>query len=549
MSSRPGRSRRRRIAGPLAVLALLIASGGCGVPGPDGSADSFGLDLSLPDGARVQGAVIFVVDGVHAGIFQEMLAAGDLPAIGEYFADRGLYVPAAVANTPSVTLANLPSIATGLMPGHHGIVGVNWFDRDRLIWRNYATIPQKNLLDSDYTATTIFQRFPNASTYSLFHQPHRGATKFFENALSAVGPFGLDAFEWVDRITLYRFGQVAQLARRRNAWPAVTVCYLIAPDFRAYRHGINSPRYREALRHTDRQIGRVLGDFRRAGLLDKIVIVLMSDHGMTDVQRHLNVSAYLRNELALDVARARLWEQTPFEQRQARYERHRAVLNTCGDRYAALSLRAPLAGPASDALAPWPARPTLAQLSSYPTADGPVDLPARLIAHEAIGAVAAAAGADRVRLWTDNGCVELHQPAGRGGTITYRVLQGVSPFEAPADGSADPAGWLAATHGGDYADAPAQLLAYFRSRLAGDLVLFAAPLWDFNNVNRAGHGGLVAEELHVPLLMAGPGVPHQTLETPVRTVDLTPTILALLGRPVPADLDGRPIVTPGPSDP
>jgi arylsulfatase A-like enzyme len=45
--------------------------------------------------------------------------------------------------------------------------------------------------------------------------------------------------------------------------------------------------------------------------------------------------------------------------------------------------------------------------------------------------------------------------------------------------------------------------------------------------------------MHTVLLLAGPGVPHERRSSPVRSVDLGPTILELLGRPVPADLDGR----------
>ena len=88
---------------------------------------------------------------------------------------------------------------------------------------------------------------------------------------------------------------------------------------------------------------------------------------------------------------------------------------------------------------------------------------------------------------------------------------------------------------------PAQILAYFRAPRAGDLAVFAAPGWDFTTVNRAGHGGLRPAEMHVPLIVAGPGVGKGTLPV-ARTTDVMPTILALLGRPVPPGLDGRPLV-------
>ncbi|MFP4590696.1 MAG: sulfatase [Halobacteriales archaeon] len=45
-----------------------------------------------------------------------------------------------------------------------------------------------------------------------------------------------------------------------------------------------------------------------------------------------------------------------------------------------------------------------------------------------------------------------------------------------------------------------------------------------------GHGRtLFDEELHVPLLLAHPGIPAQTVKAQVRTIDIAPTILATLG--------------------
>mgnify|MGYP006302405643 CR=1 FL=1 len=107
-----------------------------------------------------------------------------------------------------------------------------------------------------------------------------------------------------------------------------------------------------------------------------------------------------------------------------------------------------------------------------------------------------------------------------------------------------PAAWLAATADTQYPDLPPQIVAYFRAARAGDLAVFAAPHWDFRTVNQAGHGGLRPGDLHVPLLIAGPNVPHGTLDH-ARTVDVLPTLLTLLGEPVPPGLDGRVLVTPG----
>src|SRR5262249_6966212 len=51
---------------------------------------------------------------------------------------------------------------------------------------------------------------------------------------------------------------------------------------------------------------------------------------------------------------------------------------------------------------------------------------------------------------------------------------------------------------------------------------------------------LTQELVHVPLLLAGPGLPEGvTLPGPVENVDIVPTILDFLGLPRPHDVDGR----------
>jgi len=534
-----------------AIATAILCLYGCAMM-PGGPDESAGLDFALPPGSRVDGALIFVVDGVSAEIFERMLSDGELPAIEKHFARRGLYAPRAVANVPSVTLANLTSLATGRLPGHHGITGINWFDRNRLIWRNYETIAQKNTLDGDYTAETIFERFPGRTTFSVFFQPHRGATKFVENWTSAGPIFFFGWYEWVDRLTLYRLHIVADVARKRARWPAVTVCYLLAPDFRAYDHGVDSDQYRAALRHTDFQIGRVLGDLKRAGLLEKLIVALVSDHGHAPVTKHFPLDKFLRDVIGLEIACGRLWEDTPFEKRLDYYRKFPGVTYGSGDRYWAICLRRPIRGDSGKVVGfePWPVRPTAGDLAAWPargrSAKGRFDLLTMLANQKAVDLLAWSAGREKVRVRRGYGEVEFRQPGGRGGRISYHPITGDDPLglegKAPRDllGGKPASGrqWLAATHATDYPDLPAQILAYFRAPRAGDIAVFAAPGWDFRGANRSGHGGLAPGDMFVPLLLAGPGIPHKRI-TFARTVDLVPTVLSLLGGPVTAELDGR----------
>ncbi len=547
----------------LAVAALLLAVAGCGIPRANGPADTYGLDFRMPPGAKVHGAIVFLVDGVSAQVFNEMLEAGELPAIKKYFVDRGLYAPRAIASTPTVTLANLTSVVTGQFPGHHNITGINWFDRNTLIWRDYGTVAQKNKLDDDYNVPNIYEQFPEEMTWSLFFQPHRGCTKFVEDAITGVGPYLFDWFELLDRLTLSRFDRLADISRQVGRFPAITTVYLLAPDFNAYEHGASSPHYRAALAHTDRQIGRVLGDLQRAGLLDKLYIALVSDHGHLDVNRHMPLERFLEQKVGLDLDRAHWWERLPFETRLKRYDSEFAVPYGSGDRYFAVCLRAPRGDGPPQQWLPWLERPTVEDLHHYPTflhrdpfrkgqPKRTVDLLDTLVKLDAVDAVAYRRGADAVRILRENGEVEFTQEGGREAAITYHLIRGEDPLgwkgkvdAAVLDGSKPMTSrqWLNATLPTDYPDLPAQILAYFRSRRAGDIVIFAQPGWDFDTFRRSGHGGIRPDDMQVPMAIAGPGVPHRRLDV-ARTVDLAPTILTLMGKQPPAPMDGESLVRP-----
>jgi hypothetical protein len=97
---------------------------------------------------------------------------------------------------------------------------------------------------------------------------------------------------------------------------------------------------------------------------------------------------------------------------------------------------------------------------------------------------------------------------------------------------------LARSLHGDLPDAPRQLLNLMNSARAGDIVLAARRGFDFRGrwelpEHRSGHGSLVAELMRVPIAASVP-LP----DTPLRTVDLMPTILEQLSVSVPAGVDG-----------
>jgi len=114
--------------------------------------------------------------------------------------------------------------------------------------------------------------------------------------------------------------------------------------------------------------------------------------------------------------------------------------------------------------------------------------------------------------------------------------------------------WLEATFDSDYPDAVVTLtrnllwqenLRLREAEYAPDLVVTARAGWYFGTEPSPGtmHGYPFPDAMRVSWFIAGPGVPEGvTIDRPCRLVDLTPTILDMVGVPVDRDdCDGRPL--------
>ena len=131
------------------------------------------------------------------------------------------------------------------------------------------------------------------------------------------------------------------------------------------------------------------------------------------------------------------------------------------------------------------------------------------------------------------------EPLGRVGEEAVPELGLGGDVEGSADATFD------ATREGNYPDAIVQILSLAGSPRAGDVILSAAPGWDFRAryepiPHRSSHGALHRDHMMVPLLLNRPAA-----GTPRRTTDLFASALDALGVQAPASLDGGSFLRPG----
>ena len=123
------------------------------------------------------------------------------------------------------------------------------------------------------------------------------------------------------------------------------------------------------------------------------------------------------------------------------------------------------------------------------------------------------------------------------GRWAYRPESGDPLGLGPLDGLSMDDAWDA-TIRSDYPDALVQALSLATSPRSGDLILSAARNYDFRArwepiPHVSSHGALHKEHMLVPLVLG-----RAPSRAPRRTVDVMPSVLTALGRPIPEGLDG-----------
>lgn len=474
---------------------------------------------------RVDGAVgrpaappyltVFMIDGLAPDVFRAELAAGHLPNI-ETFIDEGTYVRRGIAAFPSMTGYGFYPFLTGVDAARSGVLGLRWFDRSRAegVFRNYVGGTSAELEgDLHPERPTLFERFGNAHSLAVNSYSARGASRSIDtplmfatakyrgrswltDALSALPVIGSEFFpDWsgVDRYSVEL--ALADLAHR----PKVQWITFASPDGYSHVHGLDSG-YTRVLRGVDGAIGRYREEAVRLGLDESRIYAVVSDHGVETADRAIDLRAPLE-KIGLRTFRGEATElvRSRMDETLQDFAEYDAVLAINGNLAAYLYVRSE---------AGWTVRPSLAAMRRLGVVDA-------LLASPAIEHVIA----------RGDGEVVVFRRGGHGvitkadGGYAYR-FEGDDPLRYGLDASArSPAEWLEATHEAEYPYAVVRIARLMEAGGAGDLVVTGAPGYDLARdyemivgTYRGGHGGLRRTQLVVPLIVAGPGVAHDTVD-------------------------------------
>ena len=461
--------------------------------------------------------IIVVADGARADAFDNGIARGVLPALARLRLEGGQHRITTVF--PSVTGPAYAPFLMGRYPGPIGLPGLRWYDRAHVrctlppYCRSYMGT-QMRCMDRDLDAgtPTLFELVPSAFNAmsmigrGLAPRAHLGRSPPLLARMARTHWRG-NVAGWLDLDLL-----VARTARRRICERAPTLSFiaLLALDKTSHAMGHDSPAAHEALVMLDEFVAQLRCDAERAGRWETTHLWIVSDHGHSRVHAHDDLAQAVR-----DTGHRVLAHPWVFTQRAD------AAVMVSGNAMAHIYLE-----PARRA------RPWWAALRARwePLAES-------LLGRDSV---------DILVLPNSPGHCEIRAP-GRGtallehhvGRYSYHPVTGDPLGLGEHERLTAREAWCLSLDT-NYPDALVQIAHLAGAARSGDMILSAAPGWDFRAAYEpiphvSTHGGLHRAHMLVPLLLN-----HPVRATPLRTADVMPSALQVLGREVPAGLDGEP---------
>ncbi len=460
--------------------------------------------------------IFIMADGARADLFGELLERGELPNISKYIVEKGSFREA-VSVFPSTTGPAYTPYILGKYPGRCNFPGIRWFDRalypdrKRLFsfhrFRSYIGL-ETYFMNSDVSNdnTSLFEIFPRSG--NILNELSRGVrikndkTRFSKLYYKVKSHF-TDRSDEVDMVA--RRLLVGSLKDMHD------FMFVVFLGIDTYSH-INHPFHKKVIdsyRRIDETIGLTARHLESEGRLDETLFVVVSDHGLSQTHSHFD---------SVEFMNARGYRTFYYPYVFNHFTDADAASMVSGNAMTNIYVKSPEG---------WGRKSTFEELGT---------LAGSFIERPEVDIVAGIDDRGRARIKSVRG--EAAAWLDGQGLINYERISG-DPFDyngMPRRMSSEEA--LAASYNSNYPDALLQIIQLLEAPRTGDLVLSANPGYDLRAKHESpehcsSHGALFREHMMVPLAMSA-----KISREYVRTVDIYPTILRLLGHPVPGDIDG-----------
>ncbi|GEP41101.1 alkaline phosphatase family protein [Brevifollis gellanilyticus] len=218
---------------------------------------------------------------------------------------------------PAVTCTAQATYVTGKMPREHGIVANGWYDRDyaeHRFWKQPEQLVQGEKLwdmlrkqDREFTCAKVFWWYNMHSTADFAVTPRplylSDGSKVFDIHTQPMGmrermkrdlgefPFmhfwgpasGIQSSEWI--------AASAKWIEEKH-WPTLSLVYLPHLDYNLQRVGLKMDLIRDDLRQIDDVVGDLISFYEKRD----IQVVILSEYGITDVDRPVHLNRVFREK-------------------------------------------------------------------------------------------------------------------------------------------------------------------------------------------------------------------------------------------------------------
>jgi predicted AlkP superfamily pyrophosphatase or phosphodiesterase len=224
--------------------------------------------------------------------------------------------------TPAVTCSAQATFLTGVLPDRHGIVGNGWYFRDLSeiwFWRQSAALvggekvwDAAKARNPDFTCANMFWWYNMYSGADIGVTPrpiycadgrklpdcYAAPAELRDELTKLLGTFPLFSF-WGPATTIASSEWIARASIhvRQTRRPTLTLIYLPHLDYGLQRVGPNYPSIKADLQAVDAVCGEIIADAERDGAR----VVVLSEYGITPVNRPIHINRALRNAKLLAV--------------------------------------------------------------------------------------------------------------------------------------------------------------------------------------------------------------------------------------------------------
>lgn len=218
---------------------------------------------------------------------------------------------------PAVTCTAQATYLTGRSPSEHGIVANGWYDRDydeHRFWKQSNRLVQGEKLwevlrraDPEFTCAKLFWWFNmySSADYSITPRPlypadgrkvfdvHTQPMGMRERIKKDLGPFPFPSF-WGPGADIKSTLWIAQSAKwvEEKHWPSLSLVYLPHLDYNLQRAGLDMGVIHQDLREIDDVVGDLIKFYEQR----HIKVVLLSEYGITNVDRPVHLNRVFREK-------------------------------------------------------------------------------------------------------------------------------------------------------------------------------------------------------------------------------------------------------------